>query len=169
MAQTLLRDVFTHEVVRYIKERVGSAWPRFDAQKFERTIMDGFSELNFGDRSKRITETLIQLLPKEFVRSADILKRSLGPEPEADELTGFEGFYIMPLAGYVSKCGIDNPEVSLPLLYEMTKRFTAENDIRPFIRKFPQQTMQFLKNLTKDPSPHARRLASEAASGVAAR
>jgi len=67
----------------------------------------------------------------------------------------------MPQCLFVSRYGLDDFDVSINALYEMTKRFTAEGDIRPFIQKYPAKTMAFLHKLTQNSSPYARRLASE--------
>lgn len=62
---------------------------------------------------------------------------------------------------FVSRHGMDHLEISLNALYEMTKRFSAESEIRPFLVRYPRKTHLFLHRLTMDPSPFARRLASE--------
>ena len=51
--------------------------------------------------------------------------------------------------------------VSYDLLKEITKRFTSEFAIRPFIVNFPKQTLPILKNWTSDENHHVRRLVSE--------
>ena len=45
--------------------------------------------------------------------------------------------------------------------YELTKRFTAEFSIRPFITRYPKRTLALLRKWTKDPSDDVRRLVSE--------
>jgi 3-methyladenine DNA glycosylase AlkC len=161
MAENLFRDVFSLETIRYIADRVSLAWPAFSRATFEAEAADGFEHLSFGDRSRRITGSLARHLPDEFRRAAEILVRSLGPEPDAEDLSGTDGFYIMPLAEFVAERGLEDLDVALPALYEMTKRFTAEGAIRPFLRRYPGKTLAFLRGLTTNPSPFARRLASE--------
>ena len=46
-------------------------------------------------------------------------------------------------------------------LREITKRNTSEYAIRPFIEKYPEQTMAVLLKWSKDENFHVRRLASE--------
>lgn len=159
--QGLFRDAFNRETVLCIGSRIASTYPEFDRREFESRCLDGFFELSFGDRARRITSTLEEFLPREFSRAASILVASLGPEPTKDHLDGFDGFYVMPLTLYVAKNGIQKPEQALQALYEMTKRFSAEGDIRPFLERYEEQTLAFLRDLTQDPSPFARRLASE--------
>jgi len=45
--------------------------------------------------------------------------------------------------------------------YELTKRFTCEYSIRPFIINDEARTMNVLYKWMNDPDPHVRRLASE--------
>ena len=45
--------------------------------------------------------------------------------------------------------------------YELTKRFTSEFSIRPFLERHRRRTLARLKSWTKDPNPHVRRLCSE--------
>ena len=159
--QFLFRDIFSRERITYIGDRIAAAWPQFDLKGFVSTATDGLDALSYGDRAKKIRDALGLQLPTVFAEAADILVNALGPEPEIDEIKGFEGFYVMPLAMYVSEYGMEDPDAALHALYEMTKRFTAEGDIRPFLIRYPDKTLAFLRRLTADPSPFARRLASE--------
>lgn len=45
--------------------------------------------------------------------------------------------------------------------YELTKRFTAEFSIRPFLIHQQDRTLQQLKDWVTDPDPHVRRLSTE--------
>jgi hypothetical protein len=51
----------------------------------------------------------------------------------------------MPQCDFVAKFGPDYFDVSMKVLDEMTQRFTAEGGIRPFIQKYPEQTLQRLE------------------------
>jgi 3-methyladenine DNA glycosylase AlkC len=159
--QTQLRDAFSLDTISQIGSSIADCWPEFDRSGFERSAGAGFEALSFGPRAQRICDALIEYLPDSFDRAVEILVCSLGPEPETDHLDGLAGFYIVPLTMYISSVGIERPEVALPALYEMTKRFSAESEIRPFISRHPDQTLAFLHGLTTDKSPFARRLASE--------
>ena len=45
--------------------------------------------------------------------------------------------------------------------YELTKRFSAEFSIRPFLIRWPERTLTHLQEWTSDCDPHVRRLCSE--------
>jgi 3-methyladenine DNA glycosylase AlkC len=158
----LFREAFSLEVARQIGQRMHRAWPSFDVKRYAAVLSHHYEELGYGDRARRIVEALEQTLPSGFQQAAAILCDSLDPEPSSEaELTGFDGFYVVPLTMYVSRHGMNDPDTSLHALYEMTKRFSAESEIRPFIVRYPEKTMAFLTRLCSDPSPFARRLASE--------
>lgn len=157
----LFRDVFSEAAVTKLAGGIKRVWKPFRAGEFADEINRQLSALNFGARSALIAETLAKYLPRGFADAAEVLIRALPPEPEGDSLSGFNGFIIMPQCDFVAKYGIDEPDTALNALYEMTKRFTAEGQIRAFLRRYPEKTMRFLHKLTKDPSPFARRLASE--------
>ncbi len=169
-APALLREAFDATAIDRIADGLVRSFdrrpdlPPFDAEAFRSRILSVLPELSFGDRNRTIIAALEEHLPDDFPRAASLLVDALGPEPAADGLSGFAGFYVMPMAGYIARRGPADPahlEVSLHALYEMTKRFTAEGDIRPFLVRYPDRTLAFLRGLTVDPSPFARRLASE--------
>ncbi|MEZ4897003.1 MAG: DNA alkylation repair protein [Saprospiraceae bacterium] len=70
-------------------------------------------------------------------------------------------FYYMPHSLFVAEYGLNHFEHSMQALYEITKRFTSEFAIRPFLIKYPEQTLSILAEWTQDPSEHVRRLVSE--------
>ena len=155
------RDVFNPALVNKLADNLLRTWPPFDREAFVDAIIPHLPELSFGARNSLIADALHTLLPDDFPTAAQILVDALGPEPEADSLSGFDGFIIMPQCLIVSRYGLEYFDASINALYEMTKRFTAEGDIRPFIEKYPEKTLAFLHRLTQDESPFARRLASE--------
>lgn len=85
----------------------------------------------------------------------------LGPENE-EETGMFTNYYwIMPIAKYVEKYGLDNFEPSIKAIEEITKRNTGEYTIRPFIEKYPDKTLKVMLKWSTDSNKHVRRLSSE--------
>ena len=56
---------------------------------------------------------------------------------------------------------LDNYDTSIGAIAEITKRNTGEYCIRPFIRKYPKQTLAQMKAWAQSGNFHLRRLASE--------
>ncbi len=157
----LFREAFNSEVIAYIADGLVRADPSIDSRLFIGMANEGLEDLSFGDRGENIYRALKAVLPSDFLRAAEILVNSLGPEPISDRLEGFDGFYTIPLSTYIYRHGLDYPDTSLGALYEITKRFSAEFAVRPFIEQHYGKTMKFLHVICEDPSPFARRLASE--------
>src|SRR5688500_10695756 len=70
-------------------------------------------------------------------------------------------FYYLPHTQYVATRGLDHFELSMHAQYELTKRFSAESSIRPFIAADPERTFTTLRQWASDPNAHVRRLVSE--------
>ena len=61
------------------------------------------------------------------------------PLDEAEGVTS--GVVIWPLCQFVEDYGVHDLEASLPALYDLTRRFSAEFAIRPFLIKWPEATL----------------------------
>ena len=92
-----------------------------------------------------------------------MLLRSLGAEHASDELVGvgMAPFFYLPHTIFVAERGLDHFELSMKAQYELTKRFSAEGSIRPYIAKYPDRTLAALREFARDRNAHVRRLASE--------
>jgi 3-methyladenine DNA glycosylase AlkC len=156
-----LRDVFNPVVVDQLAGNISRTWPAFDQVGFASTVNAQLGLLSFGARNNLIRDTLWAYLPKDFPQAVQILLDSLGPEISQCEITGFDGFIVMPQNDFVAKYGLEHFDISMQALYEMTKRFTAEGAIRAFIQTYPDQTLTVLGQWAQDPNCHVRRLVSE--------
>jgi 3-methyladenine DNA glycosylase AlkC len=89
---------------------------------------------------------------------------------QTDDL-GLAVFFYLPHVSFVATYGLDaehnggrDPfEISMTAQYELTRRFSAEFSMRPFLIKWPDRTLARLMEWTRDPDPHVRRLCSEGA------
>lgn len=158
----LIRDVFSADVVKLIANNIENEYPSFDKKGFLQSILPGISNQTYSERKESITTSLINYLPDDYLAAVNLLLK-ITPSPykgEADsDMVG--RFYISTFTAYISKKGLDDYDISINALYEMTKSFTAEWDIRPFLLKYPEKTFDILKKWTKDENMHVRRLVSE--------
>ena len=92
-----------------------------------------------------------------------MLLASLGPEHASDELlgVGMAPFFYLPHTLFVAERGLDHFDLSMRAQYELTKRFSAEASIRPYIARDPERTFAVLRRWTADRNAHVRRLVSE--------
>lgn len=156
-----VRDVFNENVVNQLAGNLARAWQGFDARGFSNSINSQLKTLTFSERSNLIRDSLWEYLPKDYPRALKIIMKSLPPELLNCEMTGFDNFIILPQNEFVAKYGLEHYDLSMQALYEMTKRFTAEGAIRPFIQKYPERTLAILSDWAEDENCHVRRLVSE--------
>jgi 3-methyladenine DNA glycosylase AlkC len=156
-------EVINIRTVQKIGTSIKSVWENFDAKKLEQKVKPKLSSLAFKDRANLIAEALYDLLPDDFGVAGQILLDAFGQELEDPDFTKEHAFMYMPHGVYVSRYGLEEAhfELSTQFLYEMTKRFSAEFAIRPFLNKFPQKMLHKLQAWVKDENQHVRRLVSE--------
>ena len=114
--------------------------------------------------TKRIefhADQLYQHLPKDYETAVGMLVSILGEENKNETGMFSEYYWIMPIGKYVEKYGLNHLNLSLGAIEEITKRNTGEYAIRPYIRKYPEETLEKMTAWAKSPNFHLRRLASE--------
>ncbi|HRO66574.1 MAG TPA: DNA alkylation repair protein [Pseudobdellovibrionaceae bacterium] len=153
------KNLYSYENSKKISKALKRAWADFPSAVFLKHLENQLRPLELKDRMKLLSERLGRTLPKDFPTKVDILVRALA-ENEKDTV-GLSGFLVWPLTSLVAREGLDHFEISMDALKEMTKRFTAEFDIRPFLEKHEKKSLRLLKKWAKDPDPHVRRLVSE--------
>ncbi|WGI23418.1 DNA alkylation repair protein [Amylibacter sp. IMCC11727] len=158
-----LKDaLFNAEKVAYLGQQFGAADARFDAAGFERDVMAEMLPLELKARMDLIARVLAQYLPDDFHAAADVIEAAL-PEPLDPTKTDddFGDFIFGPLGTFVQNQGIAHFTRSMALLKEITKRFSMEYAIRPFLNAYPDQTRAELAEWAFDENYHVRRLVSE--------
>lgn len=137
------------------------AFPTFDVGRFMRSALGGLGKLGLMERAAHVAQALAAELPTDFDEAVGVLIASLGPELEATEGTGLAPFFYLPHSQFISRHGGASLDSGMRACYEITKRFTAEFCIRPFLVKRQDETLKFLETWTTDTNPHVRRLVSE--------
>lgn len=160
-AENPFRNVFNEKVIRNLAESISKNYKQFNKLEFQKECLQNIKQLGFLERSHQICDALHKYLPESYPEAIRILTASLG-SPLADAgKTDWDSFIIMPQTEFVSRYGKKYYELSMKALYEMTQRFSAENDLRTFLEIDFHKTMKILTTWTKDSSPHVRRLVSE--------
>lgn len=159
-----LKNSFGTDVPRRIAGMIQDVEPAFPVAPFLEQALAGYDELELMDRARHIAVALHAHLPDDYAKAIDTLLRSLGPIESAvatEEDSPMASFLYMPHCLFVADYGLDHFDLSMQANYELTKRFTAEFSIRPYLVRYPRKTLTLLKRWTKDPSPDVRRLVSE--------
>lgn len=143
--------------------------PGFDGASFRRTALKGLKPLAILGRGQHLARALRDHLPRRYEDAVEILVRSLTPPlPHSHDL-GLAVFFYLPHVSFVATYGLepeenggqDPFEVSMKAQYELTRRFTAEFSMRPFLIRWPERTLARLLEWTRDSDAHVRRLCSE--------
>jgi 3-methyladenine DNA glycosylase AlkC len=158
-----LKTFFSPALVRRLGADLARAHPTFPERKFVKAACDGLDGLELLDRGRHIAQALTTHLPSSYPEALDVLLRSLGPEHAGDELlgAGMAPFFYLPHTLFVATHGLDDFDLSMRAQYELTKRFSAESSIRPYLAHDPERALAWLTRWLSDANPHVRRLVSE--------
>jgi 3-methyladenine DNA glycosylase AlkC len=156
-----LKDQFGESAPRAIAAMVHAVYPGFAHQAFLEDVLTGFAPLSLTARGQQVAEALRRHLPAEYPRAVEVLLASASQPHEHRASKGMAGFLFMPHMYFVARYGLDHFEESMRAQHALTQRFTAEFSIRPFLETHPQATLARLREWTRDPSEHVRRLVSE--------
>jgi 3-methyladenine DNA glycosylase AlkC len=159
--QMKFKDYYDENLAASLGKQIRAVHPDFDTPAFVDFVEQRVSPLELKARVAVIAEGLRAHLPSEYPTALDILLGILGDELTEEEGMFDAGYHLMPVAYFVEVYGLEHPDRSIPALYEITKRFTAEFAIRPYLQRYPEQTLSTLREWATDPNPHARRLVSE--------
>ncbi|HKY20319.1 MAG TPA: hypothetical protein VJM31_03795 [Vicinamibacterales bacterium] len=158
-----LKTFFSNALVRRLAREIAGVHPGFPQRAFIKDACRGLDALELLDRGRHIAQALGTHLPPAYPEAVKILLRSLGPEHATDELigVGMAPFFYLPHTLFVAERGREHFDLSMKAQYELTKRFSAEGSIRPYIVRDPERAMTFLKTWATDTNAHVRRLVSE--------
>jgi len=153
------KNMIREETVRALGEGLAEAGP-FEVEPFVAEVLDGLEALELKDRVRKVAGAVRRHLDQDYRRALAQVLASL-PPPLVDAEGVTAGTMVWPLCQMVEDHGLEDPEASLEALYELTRRFSAEFAIRPFILTYPEQTFAALKEWAHDEDLHVRRLVSE--------
>lgn len=164
-----LADLLDREAIDCLAHNISLVYPTFDGKAFQRTARNGLKPLSILQRGHHLAQTLREHLPECYNDAVHILIQSLTPPQTDTEDLGLGVFFYLPHVSFVATYGLDpehnggqDPfEISMVAQYELTRRFSAEFSIRPFLIRWPERTLAQLMEWTDDSDPHVRRLCSE--------
>lgn len=166
-----LKNHFSFSSVRRIAECFKRVHPPFSVPRFCRGLEDALDPLELKQRMHLVADRLEAGLPNHPPDLFDILAKTLAKDPHGDphghshdshgSPDGLRGFAVWPLSEIVARRGLEHFEESMSLFSEITKRFTAEFAIRPFLRADQERMLKQLHAWCRHPDEHVRRLVSE--------
>lgn len=164
-----LKCLLDGEAIACLAHNLALVHPPFDGESFRREARKGLAPLSIMQRGHHLARVLREHLPSRYDDAVAVLLRSLTPPLTRTDELGLAVFFYLPHVCFVANYGLDpqhnaglDPfDSSMRAQYELTRRFSAEYSIRPFLIQQPGRTLARLKEWTRDPSPHVRRLCSE--------
>jgi 3-methyladenine DNA glycosylase AlkC len=158
-----LKHFFSPERVRRLAREIAGVHPEFPVRAFVKQASAGLEALELLDRGRHIAAALAAHLPPAYPEAVEVLLRSLGPEHATDELVGvgMAPFHYLPHVLFVAERGLDHFDLSMRAQYQLTRRFSAESSIRPYLARDPERAFAFLARWAGDRNAHVRRLVSE--------
>jgi len=164
-----LKHLLGSEAVDCLAHNILLLYPQFDEGSFRRAALNGLEPLGILERGKHLARALRQYLPVKYAAAIEILLASLTPPLTRTNDLGLAVFFYLPHVCFVAEYGLeptengghDPFEISMQAQYELTKRFSAEFSMRPFLVRQQERTLSRLLEWTSDLDPHVRRLCSE--------
>jgi len=148
-----LKNCYSHELVNTIASYCKIHHTEFEVEGFvQNVLLEDWQQLELKQRMHRIAEVLGYYLPNNYQRATKIILRVA---------TEFSGLEHMCFPDFIEQYGQDEFEISMSTLKNLTEGSTAEFAIRPFIVRYPKQTMSQMLAWSQSSNKHVRRLASE--------
>lgn len=140
-----------------------AALPIFDQTDFMAQVMPGLAGRELLARLDWIADCVEKYLSPDFNEMANQLEAAM--PPRLDPALGDNDFgrFIHAVPGILAaRRGLENHrERALDLLHAATQRFSMEFYIRPFLNRWPDQTLARLQVWGRDDNYHVRRLVTE--------
>ena len=156
-----ITEHFGSNLAELLSEKIKTVFPAFDDKTFISEVTEEVIDRTYTERILIISQALRRHLPQDYPEAISILVSILGEE-NPNETGMFTHFYwVLPIGKFISEYGLAHFNVSIKAIEEVTKRNTGEYAIRPFARKYPEETLKVCKSWATAPSFHLRRLASE--------
>ena len=139
-----LKQVLGKEAIDCLANNISFVHAKFKSDAFRQAALNNLEPLGVLDRGKHLAKSLRQYLPQPYPDAIDILLASLTPPLTRTDNFGLAVFFYLPHIYFVSEYGLDFFEKSMQAQYELTKRFSAEFSIRPFLIQQQERTLSKL-------------------------
>lgn len=156
-----LKELMGRKLVVLIGESLAEAVPGFDVRRFQARAVRDLDKLELKERASSIGRAMAEQMPASFDELSPLLIKSLGPPLGQTEGNGLAPFFYFPHTHLIAAFGVSSFDSGMAANYEITKRFTAEFSIRPFLVQHRSKCLAVLKRWARDDNAHVRRLVSE--------
>ncbi len=148
-----LKNRLDRRTVELLADRFVEVRPGFDAAAFTAEAMSRFPQLELKDRVNLVADLLADHLPDGYPAALSLVVAVAETDPGE--------WASWPLCSFVERHGVDHPTESLDAMEKLTRRWSCEFAVRPFLDHHLDQTRGRLRRWVEDPDEAVRRLASE--------
>jgi len=157
----LFKDYFDVALAQRMAAMITAVHPQFPTDAFVNQIAPQLNGLEMKQRSTVFVQALRDHLPAGFANAWAVLEAALGAELPDEDGAFKDGWHHWPIAQFIETFGLEDFDVGVRAMREITKRHTAEFAIRPFLIHHQDKMLAILHAWTEDENPHVRRLVSE--------
>lgn len=147
------KNFINPQVIIRIGEAFQEVYPDFNVKRFEK-LKSHIAPLELKARVLLLRDGLGAELPESYPEAIKIIQQVI----QNGKLSGFQ---LWPISEYISEFGLEHFQLSFAAMIDLTKVFTSEFAIRPFLLKDPQQCLKLLGPLRNHKNVHVRRWLSE--------
>ncbi len=137
--------------------------PGFDPDRFLTEALAGLSSRGLLERLDWLADCIEAQLPSRFPHMAEALEAAMPAPLDPTKTDDDFGRFIHAVPGILAvRHGLENHrDRALDLLEAATQRFSMEFYIRPFLNRWPEDTLARLDRWVEHDNYHVRRLVSE--------
>ncbi|MEL6620258.1 MAG: DNA alkylation repair protein [Pseudomonadota bacterium] len=160
---SLKDQLFNADSLGDLADQYSAAVPGFDRDGFHRDALSGVAERSLLECLDWFADCLEPYLAPDFPTMAAQIEAAMPPPLDPGLRDDDFGRFIHAVPGVLAvRHGLEaDCDRALDLLHAATQRFSMEFYIRPFLNRWPTQTLARLESWVADPHYHVRRLVSE--------
>ena len=148
-----LKEEFNKEFISRLADEFFLVHPEFKKNGFVKHLFSmDWDSLELKQRMREITNAINHFLQVSYTQQLDLLLLV------APKFSGIQGFIF---SDFVQVYGLNDFSTSIKALEFLTEFSTSEFAIRPFIEKYPKESIKQLLVWSKSENYHVRRLSSE--------
>ncbi|MFQ5427854.1 MAG: DNA alkylation repair protein [Thermodesulfobacteriota bacterium] len=148
-----LKNLYSKEMIDSLSSEIKKIYGDFNSREFQKSIFcKSWGEKELKQRMRFVACTLSDFLPKNYEEAIAVLMPAS---------TSFNGFEYMFFPDFAMLYGLENFKLSMKALAHFTEHSSSEFAVRPFIKKYPRETMAQMEAWAGSENEHLRRLASE--------
>lgn len=156
-----ITEKFGANLAELLAEKINRVYPDFNSKNFIKDTGNKVIGQTYTQRIITIADLLKNYLSADYKEALRVLLSILGEENPNQTGMFAHYYWILPIGKFVERYGINHFTLSMNAIEEITKRNTGEYAVRPFIRKYPEKSLEIIEKWAKSPNFHLRRLASE--------